>query len=223
MYQNIAFFKLRSKSFKVENNSLELTRIFKENIMTNCERERKPDWWWRWRRNVSFLYLCISISLLRLYTFFLALTIGHYILFKIEIANVEPKATKQQIEPHLKGSVDVDFSQAFQSWKQSSPGTAWHLGRRNQKPSHIHCNPTCNTTRLNGFSARRMHTLDQMKEKKRSFGRIKKKKKIANVLSIGIRTQSLCGWCDARALVAFRQIMLLSCAWRQHAGFKVVS
>ena len=29
------------------------------------------DWWWRWRRNVSFsLSLCISISLLRPYTFF---------------------------------------------------------------------------------------------------------------------------------------------------------
>ena len=27
--------------FKVENNSLELTRIFKENIMTDCEREKK--------------------------------------------------------------------------------------------------------------------------------------------------------------------------------------
>ena len=29
------------KLFKVENNSLELTRIFKENIMTDCEREKK--------------------------------------------------------------------------------------------------------------------------------------------------------------------------------------
>ena len=27
--------------FKVENNSLELTRIFKENIMTDCEHEKK--------------------------------------------------------------------------------------------------------------------------------------------------------------------------------------
>ena len=27
--------------FKVENNSLELTRIFKENIKTKCEREKK--------------------------------------------------------------------------------------------------------------------------------------------------------------------------------------
>ena len=27
--------------FKVENNSLELTRIFRENIMTDCEREKK--------------------------------------------------------------------------------------------------------------------------------------------------------------------------------------
>ena len=30
-----------SQFFKVENNSLELTRIFKENIMTDCEREKK--------------------------------------------------------------------------------------------------------------------------------------------------------------------------------------
>ena len=30
-----------SFAFKVENNSLELTRIFKENIMTDCEREKK--------------------------------------------------------------------------------------------------------------------------------------------------------------------------------------
>ena len=29
------------KFFKVENNSLELTRIFKENIVTDCEREKK--------------------------------------------------------------------------------------------------------------------------------------------------------------------------------------
>ena len=28
-------------TFKVENNSLELTRIFKENIMTDCEREKE--------------------------------------------------------------------------------------------------------------------------------------------------------------------------------------
>ena len=27
--------------FKVENNSLELTRIFKENILTKCEREKR--------------------------------------------------------------------------------------------------------------------------------------------------------------------------------------
>ena len=29
------------KFFKMENNSLELTRIFKENIMSDCEREKK--------------------------------------------------------------------------------------------------------------------------------------------------------------------------------------
>ena len=33
--------KLMKMFFKVENNSLELTRIFKENILTDCEREKK--------------------------------------------------------------------------------------------------------------------------------------------------------------------------------------
>ena len=49
----------------------------------NAEREKET--FRRQRHHQSqrlFLSLCISISLLRLYTFFLALTIGHYILFE---------------------------------------------------------------------------------------------------------------------------------------------
>ena len=33
--------RLRDNYFKVENNSLELTRIFKESIKTKCERDKK--------------------------------------------------------------------------------------------------------------------------------------------------------------------------------------
>ena len=56
--------------FKDENNSLELTRIFKENLITDSEREKKlTDDGVDAETSLS-LSLCISISLLRLYTFY---------------------------------------------------------------------------------------------------------------------------------------------------------
>ena len=96
--------------FKVENNSLELTRIFKESFRDqrwaweesvraekrdrDAEREKETfrrqchhqsislDWWWRWRRNVSFS-LSASLSL------FSALTLSsHAHLWSLKLSSL---------------------------------------------------------------------------------------------------------------------------------------
>ena len=77
--------------FKVENNSLELTRIFKESFKETFRRQPHHqsrlmmiislDWWWRWRRNVSFS-LSASLSL------FSALTLSsHAHLWSLKLSS----------------------------------------------------------------------------------------------------------------------------------------
>ena len=47
-------------------------------------------WWWRWRRNVSFsLSLCISISPLRLYTFFSRSHLVYKFSLKMRVSSKE--------------------------------------------------------------------------------------------------------------------------------------
>ena len=91
-----------NRFFKVENNSLELTRIFKESFKDQ-RWAWETDWWWRWRRNVSFS-LSASLSLFSALTLF---SHAHLWSLKLSLGNRFASSCKMSVK------------------REGPPGCAW--------------------------------------------------------------------------------------------------